>query len=194
MKLLFPKKTALNKWARHWALPGLLCATLALFQPRLEQSMVLHMGVEIPLLFILGWLTANACGPALVKKLAPWNMAGVPGLTFALLVISLWMVPAALDYAVLSAPVAIAKVASLLAAGMAAGLSWKPAGFIVQAFFTMNAFWMTFVVGLLYREAPLQLCSVYLEDEQARAGAAIMAWAILALLLWVPGVLRKLRD
>jgi len=104
------------------------------------------------------------------------------------------MVPSALDYAVLSAPVAIAKVASLVAAGMAAGLSWKPAGFIVQAFFTMNGFWMTFVIGLLYREAPQQLCSVYLEDEQARAGTAIMAWAVLALLLWLPGVLSKLRD
>ena len=189
-----PDKNTFSGVIRHWALPGLLCAGLALFQPQLEQSMVLHMGVEIPLLFVLGWLAANACGPSLVQKLAPWNMAGVPGLTFALITVSLWMVPSALDYAVLSAPVAIAKVASLVAAGMAAGLSWKPAGFILQAFFTMNGFWMTFVIGLLYREAPQQLCSVYLEDEQARAGTAIMVWAVLALLLWVPGVIGKLRD
>lgn len=194
MKLTLPDITTLHALMRHWALPGVLCAALALFQPRLEQSMILHMGLEIPLLFILGWLAANACGPGLAQKLAPWNMAGVPGLTFAIIVVSLWMVPSALDYAVLSAPVAIAKVASLVAAGMAAGLSWKPAGFIVQAFFTMNGFWMTFVVGLLYREAPQQLCSVYLEDEQALAGTAIMAWAVLGLMLWAPGVLRKLRD
>lgn len=177
----------------HWAVPGVLCAILGLFQPWLEQSMALHMGLELPLLFILGWLAARASGTRLAERLAPWNLAGGPGLTFSMLVLSIWMVPSALDYAVLSASVAVLKVASLVAAGMAAGLSWKPAGIVVQAFFVVNWFWMTFVVGMLYRDAPQQLCSVYLVDEQAHAGMAMMAWALAGVVAWVPGLLHRLR-
>ena len=38
------------------------------------------------------------------------------------------------DYAVLSAPVAVLNVASLVAAGLTAGVSWQPAGIVIQAF------------------------------------------------------------
>jgi len=183
----------LGRVSRHWAMPAVLLAALALFQPWMEASMTRHMGLELPLLFIMGWFTARVAGERLVRLLEPWNLAGVPALTFSMLVMSLWMVPSALDFAVLSPVVAMAKVISMLFAGVLAGASWRPAGMVIQAFFIMNWFWTTFVVGMLYRDAPQQLCSVYLADEQAHAGLAMMAWAVLGLLLWAPGVVRRLR-
>jgi len=175
-------------------LPGALLACAAPLQPWLEQSMALHMGMEIPLLFVLGWFAARTAGPTLGRSLAPCNALGIPGLAFALLATSLWMIPAALDYAVASPAVGTAKAASLVAAGLLAGASWPRAGLVVQAFFVLNGFWMTFVAGLLYRAAPQQLCSVYLPEEQALAGAATMAWAAAGLAAWTPSVLRQLRQ
>lgn len=173
-------------------LPGVFLATLALLQPWLEQSMLRHMGIELPLLFILGWFAARMAGPRLTHAFAPWNMAGIPALVFSMLVLSVWMIPTALDYAVLNGQIAMLKVISLLLAGILTGLSWKAAGIIIQAFFTLNWFWMTFFIGLLYRDIPQQLCSVYLVDEQASTGLAMMAWAVVGLALWIPSVVQEI--
>ncbi|MCI2811088.1 hypothetical protein [Eoetvoesiella caeni] len=188
------KRKIFGERISHWAAPGILLAILAFLQPWLEASMTRHMGLELPLLFIVGWFAARVAGACLFQALAPWNAAGVPALTFSMIAVSVWMVPSALDYAVLLPGVALAKVISMVLAGMLAGLSWHRTNIIVQTFFIMNWFWMTFVVGMLYREAPQQLCSVYLADEQADAGLAMMGWTVIGLLLWAPGVIRKLRQ
>jgi hypothetical protein len=108
-----------------------------------------------------------------------------------LLVTGFWMLPAALDRAVQESEVATLKVASLVVAGLVTGASWQIAGHVIQSFFVLNWFWMTLAVGLLYQELPQQLCSVYLAEQQDAAGAAMVAWAMLGLALWLPGVLRE---
>lgn len=178
--------------SRHWTMPAVLLVTLAVFQPWFEASMVRHMGLELPLLFIVGWFTAHISGEYLVHTLEPWNLAGLPGLTFAMFFMSVWMVPSALDYAVLSSVISMSKVVSMFLAGVMTGASWRTAGVVVQAFFVMNWFWTTFVVGVLYNNAPQQLCSVYPTNEQADTGMFLMAWAVLGLLLWISSVFRKL--
>lgn len=148
--------------------------------------MARHMGLELPLLFALGWLAATVAGASLSRMLEPWNARGVPALLFALAVTAFWMVPAALDLAVLDHRMALAKVASWVLAGWLTGASWQRAGTVIQAFFIFNWCWMTLAVGLLYREAPQQLCSVYLADGQAAAGAAMIFWAVAVFALWLP--------
>lgn len=194
MKKPLFEKGVVRRLSCHWAGPGGLLAFLAVLQPWFEQSMARHMGLELPLFFIVGWCAARVAGDTLIRVVAPWNMAGIPALTFAMIVVSVWMVPSALDYAVLSPIVAVIKVASLVLAGLLAGASWREAGVVIQAFFVMNWFWMTLVVGILYWEAPQQLCSVYPAQGQAHAGMAMMAWAFIGVGLWAPGVLRKLRE
>lgn len=165
--------------------PGILLAGLALVNPWMEQTMARHMGLELPGLFILGWFAASRSGRRLTHALEPWNVNGLPGLLFALLVTGFWMVPAALDHAVLNDAVAMTKVASLVLAGLLTGASWASAGTVIQSFFILNWFWMTLAAGLLYQEAPQQLCSVYLADQQGDAGRATVAWALAGLGLWL---------
>ena len=177
-----------NRRARRFVawLPGMLLATAAILQPWLEASMARHMGLGLPLLFAIGWLAARAAGPRLTHALEPWNARGVTALVATMAVTAFWMLPAALDLAVLHIGVALAKVATWVLAGLLTSASWKRAGTVIQAFFLLNWCWMTLAVGLIYREAPQQLCSVYLADEQAAAGAAMMCWALAILGLWVP--------
>ncbi len=153
--------------------------------------MARHMGLELPALFLTGWLAGRCAGPRLRRALAPWNANGLPGLLFAACVAGFWMLPAALDAAVLHAAVGLAKVASLVAAGLLLQASWSSAGLVIQAFFVLNWFWMTLAAGLLYQEAPQQLCSVYLADEQQRAGAAVVLWAVAGLVAWLYQVARE---
>ena len=171
--------------------PGLLLAALALAHPWLEQTMARHMGLELPGLFILGWFAATGAGRRLTSAIKDWNTHGLPGLVLALLVTAFWMLPAALDRAVLNDAMAIAKVASLVVAGLLAGASWTSAGLVIQAFFVLNWFWMTLAAGLLYQEAPQQLCSVYLVDQQNAAGRALVAWALAGLGVWLAGLIRS---
>lgn len=163
----------------------MLLAALAPLHPWLEQSMVRHMGIELPALFALGWLAARRAGPGLTSALSLWNRHGLSGLVAALLVTGFWMIPAALDRAALDDGIAWLKITSLVAAGLVVGASWRAAGLVIQAFFVLNWCWMTMVAGLLYQAAPQQLCSVYLADQQATAGTAMMVWAAIGLGLWL---------
>ena len=147
--------------------------------------MARHMGLELPGLFILGWFAATCAGHRLVRALESWNANGLPGLLFGLCVTGFWMVPAALDRAVLDDDMAIAKVTSLVAAGLLAGASWSCAGRVIQAFFVLNWVWMTLAAGLLYQDAPQQLCSVYLVNQQGEAGRAVVIWALIGLFAWL---------
>lgn len=178
-------------------LPGAALAALGLAAPWLEATMARHMAVELPLLFVVGWWMSRWCRPSghASGHAAPasWNVRGLAGLLFVTVVASYWMLPVALDMAVLRPAVGVAKVASVVLAGLAAGLSWRFAGMVVQAFFAINWVAMTLFAGLLYQAAPQQLCSVYLTNQQAGAGQALCALAVAGLVLWLFGLGRQLQ-
>ena len=165
--------------------PGLLLVVMACVHPWLEQTMARHMGLELPALFLLGWFAAARTGNSLSRAIAPWNINGLTGMFFALSVTGFWMIPASLDAAVLQVGMSTIKVASLVTAGALLRASWSCAGLIIQAFFVLNWFWMTLAAGLLYQEAPQQLCSVYLVDQQSQAGKSVVIWAMAGLGAWL---------
>lgn len=144
-----------------------------------------HMGLELPALFLIGWLGGACAGHSWRRLVAPWNANGVTGLLLAACVAGFWMLPVALDGAVLHPLIGTAKVASLVIAGLLVQASWSAAGSILHAFFVLNWFWMTMAAGLLYQEAPQQLCSVYLANEQQQAGQAVVVWAVIGLGAWL---------
>jgi hypothetical protein len=165
--------------------PGLLLAAMACIHPWLEHTMARHMGLELPGLFMIGWFAARCAGDSLIKRTNAWNSQGLAGLLFALSATAFWMLPVALDLAVLKPGIGTAKVVTVVAAGFLVPLSWRPAGPVIQTFFVLNWFWMTLSAGLLYQQSPQQLCSVYLADQQVQAGASIAAWSAAGLALWL---------
>lgn len=165
--------------------PGVALAALALLQPWLEQRMVTHMLVELPLLFAIGWWSATPSqrrGPAWLRLI---NAGGLSGLTVAMLISALWMLPLALDAAVLNPAIGWAKVASVLLSGWLARISMREAQSAVQGFFVLNWAWMTGAAGALYQQAPQRLCSTYLFGDQLWAGMGLVALAVVVVAVWM---------
>ncbi|AYH44090.1 hypothetical protein [Azoarcus sp. DN11] len=156
----------------------LAAGTVPSLRTWLEADMARHMLMQFPLLILTGAAFASALPARLRGAVAAVNAHGLAGLLFCLLVSAFWMVPRALDQALLSPPVEIAKIAALLVAGGALRLSWRPAGIVVQTFFIGNWAWMTAVVGLLYQDMSTRLCNGYLLDQQVIAGQGLVALAI----------------
>jgi hypothetical protein len=169
--------------------PALLAAVLTgtailLFRKWLEADMARHMLIEFPLLLVAGLCTAKALPERVVALIMRANRLGLAGFTFVSLTAAYWMIPVALDQALLSAPAAAAKYASFLAAGLLLPVSFQAAPLPMQAFFVGNWAWMTATVGLLYQNAPQQLCVNYLLGTQLSAGEGLVAAAIAIAALW----------
>ncbi|MEQ4618795.1 MAG: DUF1404 family protein [Corticimicrobacter sp.] len=169
----------------HPLIPGLLLLLTALARPWLEASMARHMALELPALFIVGWLSARHLRPAAGTPFHAWNQEGIPALLLASLITLFWMIPLALDAAVLDPGVTALKVCSIIVAGLLAGWCWPRLHLIVQALFLFNWTAMNLLIGILYIGAPQQLCSTYLADDQLWAGRGLIAWSLLAMGGWI---------
>lgn len=157
----------------------------------LEADMARHMLLQLPLLLLAGALLALSLSAGARRRLAAWNAHGLSGLLLCLLVSAFWMIPRALDAALFSPWVAAAKFGTLIAAGAALPLSWRPAGPVVQAFFIGNWAWMSATAGLLYQDSTARLCNAYLLEQQAAAGHGLVAFALLVPLGWAVALGRR---
>jgi hypothetical protein len=147
----------------------------------LEAQMALHMLVQIPLLALSGGVAVRALPTTWRDYIARWNRLGMTGTIMALLVSSWWMVPRALDGALSSGAMELAKFVSLpLLVGAPIALSWSELPFIGKGFVLANVMPMWAVVGWLYVVAPARLCNYYLLDQQAIAGYGLILTSVLA--------------
>lgn len=178
----------------QWAMGCLLAAWLALpfVRAALEQSMLRHMLLQAPLLLLAGACLAGGMGPRLRAAVARWNAYGITGLLAAAGILSLLMVPRALDLALVVPAIETLKFALLLLAGAALRLSWAPAGLLMQGFFLGNLLPMMAVAGQLYADSPVRICNAYLLDDQARLGEWLIALACVAAVGWLAQVARTL--
>ncbi len=168
----------------------LAMAPLLLFWPDLrhfvESRMALHMLLEFPLLMASGWCLRRwwqrrrsmQGGAGRLEQLLDWR--GWTGATFVTVVTVVWMVPSMLDAALLALPVAAFKYVSWWLAGWLLASSWYRMDAEVLLFFAGNLAWMTATAGLLYLEAPSQLCVSYLQDDQQHAGLGLVVLAVAA--------------
>lgn len=141
----------------------------------LESVMILHMLVQIPLLAVAGALTAKALAPRWRATLETWNENGISGILMAAIVSSWWMVPRALDAALASPAMELAKFISLpLFVGAPLALSWSRLGAMGRGFVVANVLPMWAVVGWLYLAAPVRVCNFYLVEDQSVAGMGLL--------------------
>jgi hypothetical protein len=145
----------------------------------LEQVMVAHMLVQIPLLVVIGALGAAALPESLGVRIAAWNRGGVSGTLLAIIVSSWWMVPRALDWALASPAMEAAKFVTLpLFVGAPLALSWRSLGSMGRGFVIANVLPMWAVVGWAYAAAPVRVCNYYLVDQQVTAGVGLVSVSI----------------
>src|SRR5258708_7621752 len=130
-----------------------LASALPPLGPWLMRLMLTQMLVQIPLIFLAGvfWSARIACSAG--TSWARWNAQGAPGLLFSALVLAFWMTPIALDDAASDSLWEAAKIASVLAAGISAGISWRLGSGVAHAFYVGNMVWMTITAGMLYEES-----------------------------------------
>lgn len=174
-----------------------LFATLAAPPVRtlLEADMRLHMLVQFPLLAAAGALAAGGLPSSWHAAIARWNRHGIAGLLCAALTSTFWMLPKALDDALVEPWLDAAKFVSLgLGVGFALAVSWRPAGLIGRGVFLGNLLPMLAVAGWLYLAAPLRLCNAYLTGQQQATGIALVAAALAATLAWLGGFFLGAND
>jgi len=124
--------------------------------------------------------------PRPLARLDRWNPQGVPGIVLALGVSTYWMIPRALDAALASGSVELAKFVSLpLLVGLPLALSWPRLHPIAKGFVAANWIPMLGVVGWLYRAALIRLCNYYLTDEQQLTGDLLVVLTVVLAALWL---------
>ena len=174
------------------AAAGLLVSSLKNW---LEVDMLRHMLIEFPLLLIAGRATGRALVERFGTQFERCNRMGLFGFVFASTTLAYWMIPAALDAALLDGWVAAAKYASLVLSGALLWSSFSAAPLPLQAFFVGNLTWMTATIGLIYQSAPRQLCLNYLPDAQLSTGEGLVSAAVIGGLAWcasaAPGFLNS---
>lgn len=159
--------------------PSLLCITS--LRHGIESHMPTHMLVEFPLLFASGWIVGRMTGPLdrCPVRLSSIDAQGLLGITFAACTLTLWMIPTALDLALLSEPVRWGKYLSLWLAGLLLQRSQGRLSTELCVFFVGMLAWMLATVGLLFQTMPRRLCVNYLLDEQRWTGIGIVGAAVL---------------
>lgn len=149
--------------------------------------MVGHMGVQIPLLIVAGWLLGRGLPARFCRAAAPYNGHGVPGIVLMIVVVAYWMLPRNLDGALGHTSMELVKFTSLpLLAGIPLALSWPRLALIGRGVIWSNLLAMLFVMAWLYLESPVRICNFYLFNQQTLLGwYCFTAGVILALALVV---------
>lgn len=141
----------------------------------LESVMAAHMLLQIPLLAVAGGLMVHALPSRWSARIEAFNRGGFSGTLLALIASTWWMVPRALDLALSSPAMEVAKFVTLpLLVGASFALSWRALGVIGRGFVVANVLPMWAVVGWLYVAAPVRLCNYYLVNDQTAAGVALL--------------------
>jgi hypothetical protein len=151
----------------------------------LMRLMLTQMLVQIPLIFIAAALWSEYLRWPTRTRWMQWNAQGAPGLLFSAMVMVYWMTPIALDHAASDSVWEVAKIASLAAAGISAGVSWRMSSGVAHAFYVGNMVWMSITAGMLYQETTQRLCNAYLWDDQAITGQALVVASIILAVTWM---------
>lgn len=159
-----------------------LVLSLPPLRPLIEQSMVWHMLVQMPLLVLAGACAAAAWTPARELR---WNRFGLTGFMLAQCIVAYWMIPAMVDRAVVLPAADAVKLVSLWIAGVALRHGYRQAPPAVQLFFIGYGLPMMAWLGLYMVNTDLRLCNAYSLQSQWRAGWGLVGLAVALGVAWV---------
>ena len=169
---------------RHVGKVALAASPLLLAVPGIRQladsTMALLMLVEFPALLLSGWAVATTLPSQLHRMLCRMDASGITSQTALLVTFSYWMIPAALDDALMSDSAYAARHLTWLGCGVLLGIRGRRSSPTVLLFFLGNIAWMSATAGLLYADSTSRLCVNYLVQDQVVAGHGLIAVAVLA--------------
>ena len=143
----------------------------------IEQSMAWHMVFQMPLLVLSGWLAVRALPPHnLPKCWDSFNRFGLSGLMASQIIVAYWMLPLAIDRAVVMPAADALKLITLFISGALLADAFTRAPLVLQLFFM--GYWvpMTAWLGIYLATTDLRLCNAYSLESQVQTG-----WGLLAL-------------
>ena len=157
----------------------------------IEQSMAWHMVFQMPLLVLGGWLAARAF-PRLnwLQLLAGFNAFGLTGFMAAQVIIAYWMLPLAIDRAVVLPLIDALKLITLFVSGMLLADAFKRAPAAMQLFFM--GYWVSMMcwLGVHFATTGLRLCNAYSLQSQVSTGWGLLMLGISLSLAWAAGLWR----
>jgi len=160
----------------------------------IEHSMVWHMAVQMPMLVAGGWLWIGAAisGPD-SRRLDAWNRYGLTGFFASQVVFAYWMLPLAIDRAVVMPTADAVKVAILLACGAMLKHSFDRSPPVMQLFFVGYAVSTLVAAGVFLATTESRLCNAYLMDSQVAAGWSVAVLGVAIGVAWGLGALQGVR-
>ncbi len=186
-----PRPVAWRAPAAAWLTLSALSLSLPPLRALIEQSMVWHMLVQMPLLVLAGACAAAAWAPSRGLR---WNRFGVTGLMLAQCITAYWMIPALIDRAVVLPAADAGKLVSLWVAGAALYLGCRQAPLAVQLFFVGYGLPMLAWLGWYLASTDLRLCNAYSVQSQWRAGTGLVVLATALGLVWAAGLRGRLAE
>jgi len=163
--------------SRLAALAAALLLMLPPLDPWLDAAMPRHLLIQMPALLGLG---AVAAWPAAAK--AGWTPTRAAALAWGIGALAFWMIPRALDMAVVREGVDQAMHLSMVSAGAALARSVPRLPFAPRVALALHAVAMLAAMGMAYQSYPGVICSAYDLPQQRAAGAGLL---LAAPLLWV---------
>ncbi len=173
--------TLKNACMYAWLAASITAVAVALSVPPMrsiiEQSMAWHMVVQMPLLVLGGWLAARALpSMAAFRRLAAFNQMGLTGFILAQVITAYWMLPLAIDRAVVLPLFDVLKLLTLFISGLLLADAFRRAPAALQLFFI--GYWVSMMawLGIYLATTDLRLCNAYSLQGQVSTG-----WSLLAL-------------
>ena len=187
-----PQRTAALRAAAFASTLAAAALSVPPLRSLIEQSMVWHMVVQMPLLMLAGWLCAGCWSrtenqsPNESPNSAPsaWNQFGLTGGLMILVVLAYWMLPSSIDRALVLPAADAFKLVSLWLCGALLQNSAVRAPLGVQLFFVGTVLPMLVWAGLYFASTDLRLCNAYSLDSQIAAGRSLAGLAVLLALGW----------
>jgi phage shock protein PspC (stress-responsive transcriptional regulator) len=141
--------------------------------------MLWHMVVQMPLLMLAGWLTMAAWPRhSKPKFMAAWNVYGLNGFFLTFFILAYWMLPSAIDRAVVLPQADVVKLLTLLAAGALSKHAFDRSPSVLQLFFVALTVSMLIWLGVYFITTELRLCNAYSLASQVSTGWGLIGLGI----------------
>ena len=158
----------------------------------IEQSMAWHMVFQMPLLVLAGALAARALpGLRLHARWSSFNVFGLAGFMAAQGVIAYWMLPVAIDRAVVNPGFDVLKLLTLYASGVLLHDAFRRAPAALQLFFI--GYWVSMMcwLGVYFATTDLRLCNAYSLESQLATGRGLLALGLVLGIVWMGNLWQK---